>query len=50
MKIPGRFKSILEKNQELDGIITYTASQFGKILEENKLFFSKTILIMELHI
>lgn len=37
--LPERFKNILEKNQELDGIIKTTLATFGEILEENKLYF-----------
>ena len=39
MIIPEKLKKILQKDQEIDGIVTYTVSQFGHILEENKLFF-----------
>jgi molecular chaperone HtpG len=37
--LPERFKKILEKNQELDGIVKTTLATFGEILEENKLYF-----------
>jgi molecular chaperone HtpG len=37
--LPERFKNILEKNQELDGIIKTTLATFGEILEESKLYF-----------
>jgi molecular chaperone HtpG len=37
--LPEKFKLLLEKNQELDGIIKTTLATFGEILEENKLYF-----------
>lgn len=37
--LPEKFKLLLEKNQELDGIIKTTLATFGEILEENKLCF-----------
>lgn len=37
--LPERFKNILEKNQELDGVIKTTLATFGEILEESKLYF-----------
>ncbi|MFC4480187.1 ATP-binding protein [Flavobacterium chungangensis] len=39
IKLPERFKNVLDKNQELDGIIKTTLATFGEILKENKLFF-----------
>lgn len=39
IKLPERFKIALEKNQGLDGIIKTTLSNFGEILQENKLYF-----------
>lgn len=39
MKVPQNLKKILQKNEEIDGIVTYTISQFGQILSENNLYF-----------
>jgi hypothetical protein len=39
MTIPSKFKELLQQNQKLDGIVTYTISQFGHIFQENKLYF-----------
>lgn len=37
--LPRRFKNVLEKNEELDGIIKTTLATFGEILKESKLYF-----------
>lgn len=39
IKLPDRFKKKIELNQNLEGIVKTTLSNFGEILEENKLFF-----------
>src|SRR5882757_9982631 len=39
MRIPQQFKQILEKDQRMAGIVMYTAAEYSKILEENKLYF-----------
>lgn len=39
MNIPTEFRTLLEKNQKLDGIVKYTISQYENILKENNLYF-----------
>lgn len=39
IKLPDSFKKKIENNQNLDGIVKTTLSNFGEILEENKLYF-----------
>lgn len=39
MEIPYSFKEILSKDKRIDGIVTYTISQYSQILEENNLYF-----------
>lgn len=39
MNIPLSLKTILEKNQKLNGIVNYTVSQYDIILKENNLYF-----------
>ncbi|KQB37347.1 ATP-binding protein [Flavobacterium aquidurense] len=39
MNIPLSFKTIIEKNQKLNGIVYYTVSQYDQILKENNLYF-----------
>lgn len=39
ISLPAKFKEILERDQELDGIVKYTSAIFGQILEERNLYF-----------
>lgn len=39
VNLPARFKNTLETDQQLDGIVKSTVSEFGEILEQNKLYF-----------
>lgn len=39
IKIPKRFQSLLEKDQNLDSIVKEVLSDFGEILKENRLYF-----------
>ena len=48
IKIPKRFQSLLEKDQNLDSIVKEVLSDFGEILKENRLYFFESIPTMEL--
>ncbi|HVV04503.1 MAG TPA: hypothetical protein VHC96_09795, partial [Puia sp.] len=39
LKIPPRFKQILNKDPKMAGVVMQTMADFGEILEENKLYF-----------
>ena len=39
IELPIRFKNIIDKNQQLDGLLKSTLHVYGEILLENKLYF-----------
>jgi hypothetical protein len=50
MIIPEKFEQILKENQPLQSVVLDVVTTFQPIFEDNKLYFLKSTLTMELNI